>query len=305
MKPVRPIVTVVAALALSALALGACVAAPGAASPGTGSPNATVTPPAQATAPGGAGALPSAGDTLVLQVRTEGGFVAPDARFGWFPSVSVYADGRIIMPGAQIMIYPGPLLPAVEVARVPLPTVRALLAEARAVGLASGVDRSYPPRGVADIPDTVFVVWSPAGVTTTRFGALGMNGSGAPAAEEAARRAAQLLAAHLTDPSVIGTATSEPYVPAAVRLLVRDAAANPDGPAQTPVLWPLATPLASLGTAFPDGAAGARCGVVSGPDLATLWPVLSHANTATPFISEGRAYQLVVRPLLPDEAATC
>ena len=92
MKPVRPMVTVVAALALSALVLGACVAAPGAASPGTGSPNATVTPPAQTTAPGGAGALPSAGDTLVLQVRTEGGFVSPDARFGWFPSVSVYAD---------------------------------------------------------------------------------------------------------------------------------------------------------------------------------------------------------------------
>ncbi len=285
--------------------LAGCVAGPGATGattpptvgpsvPPTGSPSASAT-------------LPTDPDTLVLQVRFEGGFVAPDYRFTAMPTVSIYADGRLIAPGAQIQIYPGPLLPAVLVTTLPAGTVERLLDDARAAGLAGGADAAYPPHGVADAPDTVFVVWTSTGATTTSFGALGMDQQDVPAAEQAARTAASAFAAKLSDPAIVGGATSIAYAPTAARIIVRDYAATPDPQlTQRPVAWPLATPLATFGAVVVEGSPETgRCGIVGGADLATLWPVLADANALTPFTGGGREYQLVVRPLLPHEAATC
>lgn len=246
-------------------------------------------------------------DTLVLQVRYEGGFVAPDYRFSALPTASLYADGRIIVPGPEIAIYPGPLLPPVQVVTLPTVALERLLEGARAAGLASGTDASFPPYGVADAPDTVFVVWTPEGVTTTRFGALGIDQAGVPAAEAELRAAAVAFAAKLGDPAILDGASSVPYAPAAARVIVRDRSASPDPQlVQQPVDWPLTTPLATFGAAVVEGSPEAgRCGVVTGADLDTLWPILGRANALTPFRSGGAEYQLVVRPLLPHEPSTC
>lgn len=291
-------------LVLTAL-LAACVAGPGT----TGStPAATIGPSVPPSAsPSAATSLPADPDTLVLQVRFEGGFVAPDYRFSAMPTVSIYADGRLIAPGPQIEIYPGPLLPSVLVTTLPSIAVERLLDGARAAGLASGVDAGFPPHGIADAPNTVFVVWTPQGVTTTSFGALGMDQQDVPSAEGAARTAASAFAAKLADPAIVDGATSSPYVPTAARIIVHDYAAAPDPQlAQRPVAWPLTTPLATLGEALVGGSPEAgRCGIVGGADLTALWPLLGDANALTPFTSGGREYHLVVRPLLPHEAATC
>jgi hypothetical protein len=69
-------------------------------------------------------------------------------------------------------------------------------------------------------------------------------------------------------------------------------------PPQTEKAWPLPVPLSSFGT---PGAAGFRCGVVEGADLDTLRKPASESNEATPWTSDQKRYQLVFRPLLPDE----
>ena len=285
--------------------IAACVAGPGATGTTPAPTDGPSAPPSASPSP--STTLPADADTLLLQVRFEGGFVAPDYRFSAMPTASLYADARLIAPGPQIEIYPGPLLPSVLVTRLPVVAVERLLDSARAAGLASGSDAAYPPHGIADAPNTVFVVWTPEGVTTTSFGALGMDQQDVPAAEQAARAAASAFATRLADPAILDGATSSAYMPRAARIIVRDYSAAPDPQlTQRPVAWPFATPLATFGAPVVAGSPEAgRCGVVDGTDLTTLWPVLGDANALTPFTSGGREYQLVVRPLLPHEAATC
>jgi hypothetical protein len=65
--------------------------------------------------------------------------------------------------------------------------------------------------------------------------------------------------------------------------------------------WPLA-PFRSFGSVYAD----ARCGTVSGADLATLVPILRRSNALTMFHdSTGYARSLLVRPLLPGEPDAC
>lgn len=297
--PLVPLVPAVLAV-LGALVAG-CVA-------GTGAGATTGPTDARPTSAAPSSGLPLDPDTLVIQVRYEGGFVTPDYRFTAMPVASVYADGRIIAPGPQIMIYPGPLLPAVVETTVPAATVERLLADAATAGLSGGVDRSFPPHGIADAPDTVIVVRGPGGLTTTSFGALGMEQQVDDQAEAEARQAAEAFVTSITDPAVVGSAPSGPYRPDAVRLVVRDGAPATDGEPlpQAAVAWPLATPLAAFGTPVLEGSPeSGRCGVVRGAELGALWPLLEDANALTPFTSAGRDYQLMVRPLLPHEEPTC
>lgn len=291
---------------LASLLLIAAVAAGCVAGPGSAATTAPSSPPPTSPAP--SSGLPLDPDALVIQVRYEGGFVGPDYRFTALPLASVYADGRIVAPGAQIEIYPGPLLPAVVQTTVPAVTVERLLAAAATAGLAGGVDRSYPPHGIADAPDTVVTVWGPGGVTTTSFGALGMEQQVDDPAEAEARTAAEAFVAGLSDPAVVGSATSVAYRPSAIRVVVRDGAPTTDGEQlpQAPVSWPLATSLPSFGTPVLDGSPeSGRCGVVMGDELTVLWPLLERANTLTRFTSGGAEFQLMVRPLLPHEDKTC
>ena len=268
------------------------------------SPSPVASPSESPTGSPAANDLPADPNTLVLAMRQEGGFIAPSASFAGPAGISVYADGRVITPGAQTMIYPGALLAPLTLGHLSLDQVRAGLAAAAAAGLSGGGDQSYPARGVADMPNTVFVVWSPAGPTTTSFGAL-ESGVAAPDPTEAQARTAAL--AFSTILSALTTLlNTETYQPSAVRLLVSPAApTDPSLPAGRPLAWPLAAPLGSFGTPYPAGSAGARCGAVSGPELATLWPLLKGANQLTTWTSGGKLYQLVVRQLLPDESGGC
>ena len=99
-------------------------------------------------------------------------------------------------------------------------------------------------------------------------------------------------------------ATDSRYVPVGYRVYVAAGAPQADPQAsQSPVAWPLSTPLAEFGTpAVPDrGITGLRQGAVLGTDAAALGPVLERASMLTAFTSGGSSYTLYVRPLLPDE----
>ncbi|HET6529780.1 MAG TPA: hypothetical protein VFH03_04065, partial [Actinoplanes sp.] len=121
--------------------------------------------PADDTAAGGTGAAPPppAGDDLVIRVRQEGGFVPPERIVGRIPTVSVYADGRIITEGPVVLIYPGPALPNLQVAQVGADEVTRLADQAVAAGVRTGADLGRP--GVADAPTTRIDVTTADGTT--------------------------------------------------------------------------------------------------------------------------------------------
>jgi hypothetical protein len=292
----------VAAAVATAVLVGACTSAGGA-------PGATASPPGSA-APSGSPAPSPASSELVVRVAYEGGFVAPYARLAQPPIVAVYADGRIISPAPVTMEYPGRLVGPLQVRTVGADGVKAILAAAAAAGLAAA-DATYPAVGIADAPDTVFVIVKNGTRITTRFGALaeGMGAPGGQGSSEPARKAAADFLARLTDPADTFGAPAAPttlYAPTAFQVWVSPGLPAASDPAltQQPVAWPLTTPLASFGTpATPDtGIAGMRVGVVAGVDAATLEPILARANVLTPFTSGGRTFSLLVRPLLPEEA---
>jgi len=268
------------------------------------------TPPRPSDSPAGSRAPALA--TLLLKVTTEGGFINPEATIAALPTVAVYADGRIITPGAVDAIAPGRLLLPVVVRDVGPAGALAILAAIRQAGL------DKPSTGSPGIPGdagtNVFTVVIDGTTTTTRLagggsgpGVPGPGGPGGPSVGSAdpGRAAALDLLDRLTDPTQAWGAASAPetpFIPAGYRVFVAPGA-PPSDQTSTPVPWPLATPLETFGTpAVPDrGVTGLRQGVVLGADAATLRPILEAARSSTPFVSGGKSYTLQVRALLPDE----
>jgi hypothetical protein len=287
--------------------LAVIVAACGGATSGSPAPTApsSIVPPASA-APSASSSPAASAAGLLLKVTSEGGFINPAATLAALPTVAVYTDGRILTPGPVDAIYPGPLLAPVVVRNVGPSGAAAILAAIKQVGL--DTPATAGPGIPGDSGTNVFAAVVDGKTTTSRFAGAQPGHPGGSAASGADEGAAALaLLDRLLDPGETWgapAATDTRYVPAGYRVYVAPGAPQADPPAsQSPVSWPLSTPLAEFGTpAAPDrGIAGLRQGVVLGADAATLGPVLERASMLTAFTSGGSSYTLYVRPLLPDE----
>jgi hypothetical protein len=244
--------------------------------------------------------------SLLLKVTSEGGFINPAATLAALPTVTVYADGKIFTPAPVDAIFPGPLLPALNVRDVGPDGATSILAAIRTAGL------DKPAAGGPGIPGdagtNVFTVVVDGTTTTSRFAGGGPGGPGVGGSANPEQAAALDLLNRLLDPAEIWGAPSAPetpYAPSGYRIFVGPANQQQDASAgSSAVAWPLATPLDTFGTpAVPDrGIAGLRQGVALGADAATLTPILKSATTETTFTSASKSYTLYVRPLLPDEA---
>lgn len=286
-------------LTLIAGLLTACSSTPG--------PTATTVPSKvpPTTAPSAQPSTPPV--ALLLRVTTEGGFIGPAANLASVPLVSVYADGRILTPGAVDAVYPGPLVPPVAVKDVGAAGAQAIVAAIQAAGL----DKAGAGGGIGnpDAPTTVFAVSIGGTTITSRFHLGGGGGPGIPGAgsPDPSVAAAGDLLNRLSDPSETwGTANpaTSTLAPVAYQVFVAPGAPAGDLPTAEPaVAWPLSTPLDQFGAAaVPDrGITGLRQGAVFGADAATLAPLFASASALTPFSSGGNLYTLFVRPLLPDE----
>jgi hypothetical protein len=247
--------------------------------------------------------------SLLLKVTSEGGFINPVVTLAALPIVTVYADGEIFTPAPVDAIFPGPLLPALNVRDVGPEGAKSILAAIRTVGLDKP---AAPGPGIpGDAGTDVFAVVIDGATTTSRFSGGGPGvGVGGITGGAPERTAALDLLNRLLDPAETWGATSAPeaaYPPSGYRIFVAPTSAQPDPSAgSSSVAWPLATPLDAFGTpAVPDrGIAGLRQGVALGADAETLTPILKSATTETTFTSAGRSYTLYVRPLLPDEAGS-
>ena len=253
---------------------------------------------------------PTGADDLVLRVDTGGGFVPVEYNLRNVPGVSIYGDGRMIVTGPVIEIYPGPALPNLQVTRLTEEGLQAILAAAQDAGLMDG-DASYDYPCVTDLPTTTFTVNAGGATSTTSAYALGFEagttgatgGCGGMDVDTEARAALNDFSMQLGDirswlPEGSYSA-EEPYEPTELRIYVTEVRTDPELE-QQPLEWPLDTPLSAFGEPdanLPDY----RCGTVTGEDLAAVWPLAQQANELTPWVSEGDEHGLAFRPLLPDE----
>jgi hypothetical protein len=206
------------------------------------------------------------------------------------------------------MIFPGPLLPPIVQSTLTPEGIDLLLNAARSAGL-TGPDRQLDFPGIADATTSVFIVVTPEGRHTTTVYALheaaGIDGR-LPADERATRAALTTFESQLFDlRSVLGAdnvTEQQPYVPTRMRLFVHKAQ-DPIDPGQLPQTkaWPLSD-LATFGESWPAGGADTRCGVVEGTDLAATMPLFKQATQLARWTSGTTAYQLKLRPMLPDES---
>lgn len=281
-----------AALLLVAAVATACVATAGASEPSaTPVPKPTPNP-----------------DRVVFRVDWDGGFVAPGTILGRLPQIVVYADGRVIMPGPQIEIYPGPLMPALQVRTLTPEALARLVQLAKDGGLLN--DAHYDFIGIADAVTTVLTLDVDGRVHRVSAYALmeaGADGSDwandMDEATKAGRAALRSFIDALTGvPESDFTGPPTAVEPTALRLYAAPAGDSPDDaiPAGEPVAWPLGD-LGKAGAPVDGGALGFRCQVVTGEDLATVMPLLQAANQLSVMTSGGTGWSLIVRPLLPGE----
>jgi hypothetical protein len=258
-----------------------------------------------------------AGDDLVLRVDYRGGMIA-NGFVTSFPTFSLQGDGRVIVPGAQIDIFPGPALPAVNVRRLTEEGIQAVLDLVASTGLfhANAVYRGAQ-NFVADGTETVFTLHADSQEVQLVVYALGLldpagNNPGISADELAVHRVLSQLLERLgtldawVPISGWADAAWGSYQPDALRLIVRNADADPsddNGIGNALLDWPDDSDPAAFGDVI--GNSEERCGVVSGDGAEAWYSALSGANQLTRFVKGEHRYQVTVRFQLPDEPMEC
>jgi hypothetical protein len=286
--------------ALSIVALVALAGCAGTPSPTpASSPPTTAGPTKAATAP----PTPAAGG-LLLRIDSAGGLAAPQEQFLRLPQVAVYQDGSLVTQGPMLELYPGPALPNLQVTRLSAAGVARIVELARAAGL-RGPNRRLEAGGIADAPATVFTaVIDGERHVTTAVALATESGLTVPDGDLPARQALLVLQQAVGDMrSTPGAVVGDdaPYQWSALRVVVTTQLPPDDGIQAQILGWPLPTPLAEFGApvaADPN----LRCGVLEGDDLARVQPLLAKANQLTRWQSGPTKFQLLLRPLLPDES---
>ena len=239
------------------------------------------------------GAVAVAPDALVLQVVRAGGSLPAGAAFRTVPSVSVYADGRVVTEGAQIELWPPPALPSVQLGQLDADEVRRLVDAGREV-VDAQEDYGQPP--VADAPTTAVVVQDgdrrgvAAAVALEELSgeAAPPDGGGVTQSQRAARERLRALVRQVQDAAA--AAPAHAYEGEGLAVL-----AEPYGEGRTEDLAP--SELAWPGPALVPG----TCAVVTGADAAEVRSTAASASVETRWTVGGQVLRLALRPLLPHE----
>jgi hypothetical protein len=299
-----------AAISLGCVVLAACASAGPTPTDSTGSRPPTSVPsnPPSANPTGSSIAHPTAPTDLVIRYEEVGGFVAPQALVTRYPVVSIYGDGAVITEGPIPAIFPGPVLPNLQVGTVTEAGLQRLLTIARGDGL-FGPDASYDATNVADASTARFTVVADG--ARHRMSAYGLGMTDDPSADPAAAAARAKLRDFSNALGDLATAVGQDnvgretgYAWDRLAVFVQPGAPDPGDPAlaRPPIAWPIATPLATFGDPLPTGGGDMRCGTVSGADVQALRTLLDHATDITGWTSGGATYSLTFHPLLPDQA---
>jgi hypothetical protein len=244
---------------------------------------------------------------LLVRVALEGGFVPLEWNLTNLPTFSLYGDGTLVQPGAQIEIYPSPALPAISSRTVDEAGIQAILRAA--LDATDGMPADLGDMGsmnVADAATTVITVRADGIERSIEAYALAEVPERPDGMSREVFDARQRLSA-LVDK----LGTLDQWLPAgslgeenayrgeAARLFVGEYRKVDDLP-QDRVAWPIEGALSRFGE--PIQPANYACGTVSGSDWATVRDPASRANQLTPWTDAGDRFSILFRPLLPDES---
>jgi hypothetical protein len=251
-------------------------------------PDSTI--PDGTTAPGGQPIEhPTGADEVVVEIAYEGGFMPVEAIFTQLPTLLVTGDGQRFTQGPQIAIYPGPLLPNVQVAALGEDGVQQLLEIAAEHGLFT--EREYAsPDNIADAPDTVVTIHANGETYVHRAYALGIE-SGIDGTGDEGDRAelaafVEAATSELDDGSDTVAFEPETY------LLRATPVTDLSGFELEPTLvdWP------DVGISLADAS---DCLAVPADAVGDL---LGAANQLTFFVVDDVTYQVAAKPLLAGDA---
>jgi hypothetical protein len=287
----NPHVRLAAVTAGVALVLAACGddGTEPAAQPDDSIPTAdTTNPPTGTEAPAADDFEHSTGsDEVVIEIAYEGGFMPAESVFAQLPILLVAGDGSQYVQGPQIAIYPGPLLPNVQVSDVGEDGIQSLLDLAAEHGLLT--EREYEsPDNIADAPDTVVTIHTNGETYVHRAYALGIGG-GIEASEETGDRAElQAFVEAATADATEGERSFEPETYLVRATPVDDLTVFDVEPTVSD--WP-----ADVSLALADAT---ECVEVPAADVGELF---ADANQLSFFVEGGLTYQLSVKPRLPGD----
>lgn len=243
---------------------------------------------------------PTGADEVVIRYAQVGGFVPREFAYQEIPSLLISGDGQALTPGAHIEIYPGPLLPTMQVQAIGDDGIQAILAAADEAGLFRQIDYEQPTN-IADAP-TAQVTINVNGETFVHEAyALGLATPGDGSEETTPER--QALAnfiAQLNDLPVLAGASNlgeqmifEPEQYGIEAIAVDDLSEyGPDDIDPTVVDWP-----AEVSVRLADASA---CTLVPADEVGET---LAAANQLTFFADVDITYQVLAKPILP--GTTC
>jgi hypothetical protein len=254
---------------------------------------------------------------LVLQATFGGGLLSIPMRLAEMPNVSMYGDGRVVTLDSRRYRPDDPLVPGLTETRVTADGLDRILRAARDAGVL-GQDRHFDMEGVYDLWSVWFTSTTDGVSHRVSAYALGFSDEArlAPPGDLEARRKLDAFYGQLLDlrawlpDGAVGAGS--PYRPAGTRVFltrlvdwstaVGGATPAPAKPlaGQEVRAWPLADPPEALGPALGTGDAAWRCAVVGEDRVAAL--DLATARLSTRWRAGAYLYELVVRPLLPDES---
>lgn len=231
---------------------------------------------------------PTGADEVVVSIAYEGGFMTMEATFAQLPSLLVTGDAREFSLGPQIEIYPGPLLPNVQLADIGEAGIQELLALADEHGLLQ--DREYDAdTNVADASDTVVTISANGETYVHRAYALGLGGG--PGMTEETGDRAELQA--FVDAALMTLGTSETEAFEADAYLVRSF------PIDDVSGYEIEPTIVEWTVDGVDLAAASDCVEIPADQVADLFV---DANQLTFFEQDGTTYQLAVKPQLPGDS---
>ena len=252
------------------------------------------------TAPPPTVGRPTGADDVVLRIGYEGGLVTPQMAFVRTLSLLIAGDGRAIVSTAVPAIYPGPLLPVLNVRTIDPIGVGAVLRAAQAAGLLTPPPDYHLPEGVgvADASDTVVEIHANGTSFVHRANALDITGIGTTPDRERLSKFVAAMSDLATAAGADHLGAQVPFVATRYRLQARpvDTGQYPQEPKPTVVPWPADTGIA-LADAVPKDMTS--CTTVDAAKVGTLFTT---ANQLTFFSDAGVTYQLAVIQGLPGDA---
>lgn len=237
---------------------------------------------------------PSDPDAVVLTVTTEGGFIPVEFNLDRVPRFVLTADRTLYHQGPVPAIFPGPLLPNIQVSTLDeaaFDEVMLLVEELALPDIDEKIDDSGAEM-IADAGTTFITYYDDNGAH--RLGVYALEFSDGPSSTD--RVLANELLQTLDSGALEGE--SRPYQPERLQVAAGPALRFDDVPGSVEE-WPLGVSFDEMD----EWGMGWRCVEVTGEEAGELMGIFQDATQATRWDTGTEQLSIKARPLLPGETA--